>query len=54
MRKLSLVFSFLLTVSLAILALTYLEQRIGQQRIYVQAEWLGNTSSDTTTIAARK
>ena len=54
MRKLSLILSFLVTVSVAGVALVYLEQRIGQNRIQVQDEWLGNASSDTTTIAARR
>ena len=54
MRILSLVFSFLITVSLAAVALIYLEERVGQHRIQVQAEWLGNTSPDTTTIAVRQ
>lgn len=40
MRKLSLVFSLLVTLSLAALALTYLERRVGEQRIYVQESWL--------------
>ena len=53
-RKLSLILSFLVTVSVAGVALVYLEQRIGQNRIQVQDEWLGNASSDTTTIAARR
>ena len=53
-RKLSLILSFLVTVSVAGVALVYLEQRIGQNRIQVQDEWLGNGSSDTTTIAARR
>jgi hypothetical protein len=65
MRMLSLVFSFLITVSLAIVALVYLEDRIGQHRIYVQDEWLSatdqqayhgygqlaNTDQDTTWVA---
>jgi hypothetical protein len=65
MRILSLVLSFLVTVSLAAVALIYLERRVGQHRIYVQDEWLSspdqrayrnygdleNTSSDTARIA---
>jgi hypothetical protein len=55
MRILSLVFSFLLTVSLAAVALTYLEGRIGQHRIYVQDEWLSSPDQtsypDTAWIA---
>jgi len=54
MRKLSLILSFLVTVSVAGVALIYLEERVGQHRIQVQAEWLGSTSPDTTTIAVRK
>jgi hypothetical protein len=64
MRILSLVFSFLVTVSLATVALIYLERRVGQHRIYVQDEWLSspdqkayrsygaseNTSPDTAQI----
>jgi hypothetical protein len=42
MRILSLVFSFLFAVTLAAAALVYLERRIGQQRIYVQNEWLSS------------
>jgi hypothetical protein len=55
MRILSLVFSFLLTASLAAVALTYLESRIGQHRIYVQDEWLSSPDQkaypDTARIA---
>jgi hypothetical protein len=65
MRILSLYLSFLITVSLATAALTYLADRIGQQRIYVQDEWLSspdqtayrsygaleNTSRDTARVA---
>jgi hypothetical protein len=36
MRIVSLVFSFLVTVSLAAMALTYVPNYVGQQRIYVQ------------------
>ena len=54
MRNLSLILSFLATVSVAGGALIYLEERVGQHRIQVQAEWLGNTSPDTTTIAVRQ
>jgi hypothetical protein len=66
MRILSLVFSLVVTVSLAAAALIYLENRVGQQRIYVQDEWLstsdqqayrsygelGNSESDTTRYPA--
>ena len=66
MRVLSLVFSFLVTVSLATVALSYLERRVGEHRIYVQDDWvsspdpepyrsysyLANTISDTTVSAA--
>jgi hypothetical protein len=52
MRVLSLVFSFLLTVSLAVAALTYLEDRIGQNRIYVQDAWLSSGDSNSQTSAA--
>jgi hypothetical protein len=37
MRILSLVFSFLVTVSVTALALSYVPDYVGQQRIYVQA-----------------
>ena len=43
MRVLSLVFSFVVTVSLAGAALIYLEGRVGQQRIVVQEEWLSSS-----------
>ena len=43
MRMFSLVFSFVVTVSLAAAALTYLGGRIGQNRIYVQDEWVSAT-----------
>jgi hypothetical protein len=43
MRILSLVFSFLVTVSLVTVALTYLERRVGQHRIYVQDDWLSSS-----------
>jgi hypothetical protein len=42
MRLVSLVFSLVVTVSLAGAALTYLESRIGQHRIPVQDEWLSS------------
>jgi hypothetical protein len=53
MRILSLVFSFLFTVSLGTVALVYLEDRIGQNRIQVQNQWRSSSdqSSDTTRIA---
>jgi hypothetical protein len=44
MRVLSLVLSFLLMVSLATMTLFYLEQRVGQNRIQVQDEWLSSSS----------
>jgi hypothetical protein len=50
MRILSLVFSFLITAFLATLTLIYLERRVGQQRIYVQDEWL-SSSADSAQIA---
>jgi hypothetical protein len=37
-RILSLVFSLVVAVALAVVALIYLGQRVGQQRIYVQDE----------------
>ena len=40
MRVLSLVFSLLFTLLLGTLVLTYLERRVGEQRIYVQEAWL--------------
>jgi hypothetical protein len=40
MRMMSLVFSFVVTVSLATVALVYLEHRIGQNRIAVQDGWI--------------
>jgi hypothetical protein len=43
MRILSVVFSFLVAVSLAAVALIYLEYRIGQHRIYVQDDWLSSS-----------
>ena len=36
MRIVGLVFSFLVTVSLAVMVLTYLSDYVGRQRIYVQ------------------
>jgi hypothetical protein len=51
MRLLSLVLSFLLTVSLVTAGLAYLEQRAGEQRIPVQAEWLSSTNSATTSAS---
>jgi hypothetical protein len=42
MRILSLFFSVVVAVSLAGVAFIYLERRIGQQRIYVQDEWLSS------------
>jgi hypothetical protein len=46
MRILSLVFSFLLAVSLAAVALIYLERRVGQQRIYVQDDWVSSPDQE--------
>jgi hypothetical protein len=43
LRILSLVFSLVVAVALAVVALIYLGQRVGQQRIYVQD---GRPSSD--------
>lgn len=43
MRVLSVVFSLFVTVSLAGAAWFYLEERIGQQRIVVQDEWLSSS-----------
>jgi hypothetical protein len=51
MRILGLIFSFLLTVSLATLALIYLEQRAGQQRIAVQDEWLSSDAAPAAPVA---
>ena len=45
MRILSLVVSFLVMVSLVSATLFYLEQRVGQSRIPVQAEWLSTPDS---------
>jgi hypothetical protein len=42
MRMLSLFFSFLVAVTVAVVALIYLERRVGQQRIYVQDDWLSS------------
>jgi hypothetical protein len=42
MRILSLVFSFLVAVSLAAVALIYLEDRVGQQRIYIHDDWVSS------------
>jgi hypothetical protein len=53
MRIVSLVFSFLVTVSLATAALTYLERRIGQQRIYVQDAWLSSPDQKALPDTAR-
>ena len=43
MRILSLVFSFLIAVSLAAAALTYLEYRVGKNRIQVQEAWISSS-----------
>ena len=45
MRILSLVVSFLVMFSLATATLFYLEQRVGQSRIEIQAEWLSSPDS---------
>jgi hypothetical protein len=42
MRVLTLVFSLLFTLLLGTLVLTYLERRVGEQRIYVQDHWLSS------------
>ena len=42
MRTLSLVFSFILTASLVILGLAFLEDQVGQQRVIVKDEWLSS------------
>ena len=46
MRILSLIFSFVLTVSLAAIALAYMEGRIGQHRIQVRDEWLSSSHEE--------
>jgi hypothetical protein len=48
MRYLSVVISFLVMASLATATVFYLEQRVGQNRIEVQDEWLsaGESVSD--------
>jgi hypothetical protein len=45
MRIASLVFSFVVTISMLLAGLIYLEGRIGQQRIQVQDAWLASTDS---------
>lgn len=45
MRLLSLVLSFLITVTVALAGLIYLEQRVGEHRIYVQDAWLSSADS---------
>lgn len=45
MRLLSLVFSFLITVTVVLASLIYLEQRVGEQRIYVQENWQSSADS---------
>ena len=45
MRILSLVVSFVVMASLASATLYFLEQRVGQSRIQVQAEWLSSPDS---------
>jgi hypothetical protein len=41
MRILSVVLSLLVTASLAFVAVSYLEERVGQTRIAVQDSWTG-------------
>jgi hypothetical protein len=43
MRIMSLVFSFVLTVSLATVALAYVTERVGQSRIVVQDGWISSS-----------
>ena len=43
MRKLSLVFSFLVTAALATLAFNYAAERVGERRTYVQDSWLSSS-----------
>jgi hypothetical protein len=45
MRIASLVFSFVVTVSMLLAGLIYLEGRIGEQRIQVQDAWLASSDS---------
>ena len=53
MRIASLVFSFVVTVSILLAGLIYLEGRIGEQRIQVQDGWLASTdSADQSTPVA--
>jgi hypothetical protein len=52
MRILGLIFSSLVTVSLATLILIYLEQRIGEQRIAVRQEWLSADVATTSPLVA--
>ena len=52
MRVSSLVFSFLVTLALAVLVLTYVPGYIGQQRIYVHGAAV-NTNRDTTKDTTR-
>ena len=42
MRKLSLVFSLVVTAVLATLAFNYVSYRMGERRTYVQQSWLGS------------
>jgi hypothetical protein len=65
MRSVGLVFSFVVTLSLVAVALTYVPRYVGQHRIYVQghgrspsshtpyhtARYLGNTDRDTARTA---
>jgi hypothetical protein len=43
MRIMSLVFSFVLTISLATVALAYVTERAGQSRIVVQDGWISSS-----------
>ena len=50
MRNAGLVFSFLVTLSLVAVALTYVPAYVGQQRIYVQGD-PGNTDRESARTA---
>ena len=43
MRLISLIFSFVLTASLATVALAYVSERVGQNRIEVQDGWISSS-----------
>jgi hypothetical protein len=45
MRLLSVVLSFLVTITVVLASLSYLERRIGEHRIYVQDRWLSSGDS---------